>query len=199
MRLSSWQRPQALLRRRITVAVMLATYLLATTGVPVPARIIKPSDTPFPCQHHACGCVTAEQCRDQCCCFTASQRLAWARAQGVKPTAALLAEAAAEARPCDHGCQEDRSAPRACCAHRTAQTSPLASRRESSTTETRLVLRLSASKCRPISSMWCVVGAVLVPPAVSWHFQWNVVEWVSPLSAPFLLQDLSPPVPPPRI
>jgi hypothetical protein len=44
----------------------------------------------FPCQGHGCGCHTADQCWFGCCCMTATQRLDWAKANGVTPPAGLL-------------------------------------------------------------------------------------------------------------
>ena len=61
------------------------------------ARVARPAaGRPYPCQGHQCGCRSAEECWSHCCCFTPSQRLAWAAANRVDPPAelndALLAE-----------------------------------------------------------------------------------------------------------
>lgn len=211
MRPRRFYRARARLRRRLTVVVVLCAYLVATIGVPVRARVAHSGGAPFPCQDHACGCLTAAQCREHCCCYTASQRLAWFGLHGVEPQASLVAEAAAEAQHSDHDGVDEHAAPRSCCAHRTAEAAPgndeaghrhetaAGARPDDSPVDTRLIFSLSANTCRAISSLWCVVGAVLLPPVVSWQFQWNVVEWISPLSAPLGSLDLSPPVPPPRV
>jgi hypothetical protein len=47
----------------------LLAYLVGALGFPVPAATQKPSAIAFPCQNHACGCMTAEQCWQHCCCF----------------------------------------------------------------------------------------------------------------------------------
>lgn len=39
----------------------------------------------FPCEDHACGCVSAEECWHDCCCYTPHQRLVWAIRNGVTP------------------------------------------------------------------------------------------------------------------
>jgi hypothetical protein len=62
-------------------------YLAAVVGYPLPARPSHSSDKPFPCQHHACGCVDAQQCWRGCCCYTPAEKLAWARANHVTPPA----------------------------------------------------------------------------------------------------------------
>ena len=57
----------------------LVAYLLVALGLPLPnsgARAGKPGPA-FPCQHHACGCQTAEPWRG-CCCFTPRRRWDWA-------------------------------------------------------------------------------------------------------------------------
>lgn len=92
--------------RRAVVMAALCAYLLTMLGMPVyPVTVpaVASGGEPFPCQHHRCGCSSLEQCRDRCCCHSPSQRLAWARQQGVEEQwrAALadqLAEEAAQAQ-----------------------------------------------------------------------------------------------------
>ncbi len=77
-----------------------ATAMLALLGIcasilPIPlgwiVRDSKDLSEPFPCQHCACGCKNAEQCWRNCCCFTPSQKAAWARENRVTaPTYAAL-------------------------------------------------------------------------------------------------------------
>ena len=43
----------------------------------------KDSSEPFPCQDRPCGCQTASQCWKKCCCFTNTQKIAWAKSRGV--------------------------------------------------------------------------------------------------------------------
>src|SRR5579862_211934 len=73
------------MRRTVVVGLALIAYLAGAVGVPVPASVYKPSAQPFPCQHHACGCMTAQQCWKQCCCFGAQEKLAWAETHQVQP------------------------------------------------------------------------------------------------------------------
>ena len=52
----------------------------------------KDLSSPFPCQHRACGCRSAEQCWKKCCCFSNSQKLAWAKEHRVDvPSYVMLA------------------------------------------------------------------------------------------------------------
>jgi hypothetical protein len=73
------------LPRKLCSCLTLVTYLVAALGVPMPVSARPKDHSPFPCQNHPCGCVTAEQCWRACCCFTAQQRWEWARANNVEP------------------------------------------------------------------------------------------------------------------
>lgn len=43
----------------------------------------KDTSVPFPCMHKSCGCRNAEDCWRGCCCFTNTQKLAWATQNAV--------------------------------------------------------------------------------------------------------------------
>lgn len=73
----------------------------------------KDLSTPFPCQHRACGCRNAEQCWKRCCCFSNSQKVAWARKQRLTPPDYVVAAARKEqpAALCDtKGCSHCQKA-----------------------------------------------------------------------------------------
>src|SRR5690606_17705114 len=69
-----------------------AVVTLATLGIaPTPSAIRRAlGAAPFPCEVHACGCTSAADCFDSCCCFTPAELDAWRRDQ---------AQAAPAARP----------------------------------------------------------------------------------------------------
>jgi hypothetical protein len=73
------------------VSAALVGLLASTIGVPILERGRKGGDQAFPCQGRACGCATADACWRGCCCTSPSQRLAWAKAHGVRPPDALVA------------------------------------------------------------------------------------------------------------
>ncbi len=79
--------------RQVVAACSLLSYVLLLGGVPLPAPVAKDPSRPFPCQGHRCGCATADQCWQRCCCYTHAQKLAWARRHGVQPPAEMLAVA----------------------------------------------------------------------------------------------------------
>ncbi len=74
---------------------MAAIYLVASLGVmPTPAIVARwlgvaistvEGAERYPCEKHACGCVSALECWSNCCCHTPRQRLVWAITHGVQP------------------------------------------------------------------------------------------------------------------
>ncbi|MFO0828502.1 MAG: hypothetical protein U0572_10190 [Phycisphaerales bacterium] len=82
--------------RFVAALIALATALAGATWPTV--RV--PGDR-FPCEDCGCGCGSAAECWTNCCCHTAHERLAWARANGITPpawaTELLAAQASAEA------------------------------------------------------------------------------------------------------
>jgi hypothetical protein len=73
--------------RNLGVGLALVAYLAASLGFALPIPTRKPRGQPFPCQDHACGCRSAEECWRHCCCFSPTERLAWSQAQGIDPPA----------------------------------------------------------------------------------------------------------------
>jgi hypothetical protein len=82
--------------RPFVTALALVAYLATLWGYPV-ARVQSSDGVPYPCQGHFCGCQSAAQCWQNCCCYTPSERLAWAKTHGVEVPApyqaAMLAAA----------------------------------------------------------------------------------------------------------
>jgi hypothetical protein len=77
---------------------MLGLYGLMASGLPLPigwpvssstgSKTIAAKDRsrPFPCMETPCGCDSAERCFTNCCCHTAAETLAWAKARGIEPS-----------------------------------------------------------------------------------------------------------------
>lgn len=78
---------------------MAALYLFASLGImPSPviiahwlgaAVLTDQGAERYPCEDHACGCVSALECWSNCCCHTPHQRLVWAITHGVQPPASV--------------------------------------------------------------------------------------------------------------
>jgi hypothetical protein len=111
-----------------------ATAFLVLVGIcasalPIPlgriVRQVKDLSQPFPCQHCACGCKNAEECWTHCCCFTPTQRAAWAKENGVTPPAyAVLSDGAELA---DSGQSAHGNSAKSCCSKKLTMKAPLRS------------------------------------------------------------------------
>jgi hypothetical protein len=97
------------------VVIALLGYLVAGLGVLPSAALLSKwgilpaldGSSAFPCQHDACGCMSAEACWSGCCCFTLQERLEWAGARGAFIPSWARAGAADEART--HGCCSEKA------------------------------------------------------------------------------------------
>lgn len=69
---------------------LLVLSILCALLLPISVPLVNPADSgkdtavPFPCQSRPCGCRSADQCWKKCCCFTNSQKLAWAKENKVR-------------------------------------------------------------------------------------------------------------------
>lgn len=83
--------------RLISLAV-LAGVCAAVVPIPIAVPVVgrKDRSEPFPCQDHACGCLTAAQCWNHCCCMTDSSKVAWSRRNGIRPPEFVIAAAERE-------------------------------------------------------------------------------------------------------
>jgi hypothetical protein len=197
--LSTWRRTLGQGLRRRTVAVLaLGSYLAAAFGLPVSLSPAKSARQPFPCQNQPCGCRSAEECWQHCCCYTPEERWAWARAHHVQPPAYAEPPTAAGWRTSREGDAEC-----ACCAQKRQARPPsccqTAASKEKRRTPLRWPVGVSPLPCRGGSSAWVSAGAVLPPPRpLVWQPWLAPLGWISsadPFAAEFAL---IPPDPPPR-
>ena len=204
-------------RRRACATAFLGTYLLATIGYPIELPSAVDASVPFPCQHHQCGCHSAEQCWSHCCCFTHEQKLAWAKAHRVSvpehlvhgdhdhvshvssvavrsdPSRSCVAAASGNSRPSSaRSAREEHTVGAASCGRcATPKTRPVA---------TTSVVVVQALKCRGLATYWCSVGAVVPPPpALNWEFDWTCRGQLLADCPQLVALDDSPPTPPPRV
>lgn len=90
---------QGTMRRLLSLVVTLGICAMV---LPLPVTMLqqepaeKESSEPFPCQNRPCGCRSAEQCWKKCCCFSNTQKIAWAKSNGVKVPDYVLAAAVKE-------------------------------------------------------------------------------------------------------
>jgi hypothetical protein len=200
------------LRRPVAVAA-LGAYLFAALGLPMPAWAPARDGQPFPCHDHSCGCLTAEQCWRNCCCFTPEERFAWAKAHGIEPPAyAAKPKPAGWRAPRLRDRAADGEGASACCRKGTAD--PAAKAGEQSSTccsghgeradrgcEKRPVRMPAVSplRCRGLTAAWSAfAGGVVPPPVPTWRASPPLVA-VLPVGHTRPRTVVSaPPTPPPR-
>ena len=188
MALTSQKKLWRRLAGRLWAGLALVSFIVTGIGIPLPAADVKDHSVPFPCQDHACGCPSAEQCWRHCCCFSAAERWAWAKAHHVEPPA--YAE-----QPADHDKNHESLA--SCCHnHQPDMASDAGAKSQSSV---RWVLGLSALHCGGPTTSWLSSGALAPPPPVaSWSPIWLPMGWVA-LADSFLVEIVLCPLdPPPR-
>lgn len=69
--------------KRGLAVTLISLSVLSHLPIPVGTRVEKDLSHPFPCQFRLCGCRSADHCWKKCCCFTASQKVTWAKENAV--------------------------------------------------------------------------------------------------------------------
>lgn len=82
---------QSLGKRTLTF-ILLGTMVLWGAGITVSVPNFKDTSVPFMCQDHACTCRNAGNCWSHCCCYSRTEKLAWAQKNEVQPPEYFLAE-----------------------------------------------------------------------------------------------------------
>ena len=159
-------------------------------GIAAGLLAAKDRSRPFPCMNSPCGCGSAEQCFESCCCHTPSERLAWARRHGLgaavtdalerRVAAAVIPAAPDAGRPAGGSCCSSAaaSAPadaESCCDTGPAEATPgpaaaQGSRDEASSAApavgvTGVTLRAMLA-CQGLLTQWLSVSGSLPPPRV---------------------------------
>ncbi|WP_148618902.1 hypothetical protein [Mariniblastus fucicola] len=174
---------------RMIAATLVACMLLMALEVPIPVRVSKLSSAPFPCQSRPCGCQSADQCWEDCCCFSDAEKLAWASVNHVPPPAWFVRKMEAG----NHDLANEK--PSCCCSTKNSTESSV------STIEAKTIVRLVSivrkKKCDGQDQMiqkqacFALVRRNLVQRFESWSLE------ASPLPF-FVAVFLQPPTPPPR-
>jgi hypothetical protein len=197
-------------RRNHTAArwMSVVLYSVLTIGLPIPAGSMPVTGEIFPCMHHRCGCLSAEQCWRDCCCLSLEERLVWAKENGVTPPEYVLAEErsrgllGSRSKPKCSCCAAVRT--RSCCESspkgdccRAEEQSQKKSHAKASSVDGGIVL-LEALKCRGVSDNWMGVGISLPPAAPDRELSKPLVVPCVEIALPFHSWASSPPTPPPR-
>jgi len=200
--------------RRIVVVLAVFVILLGQIGMPVPARVIKDKSRPFPCMHRACGCHKADDCLKKCCCFSKSERVAWAKRHHVEmpkdaedsPKTAICRSASEINSLC--GSPEsirELTKRQDCCekVHTQTPACKIASKQPSQYQDKKedgYLAWQQFRECRGAPNVW-TAGVDSLPPPTSVEFVIAQMSQLYSLAIPDLMVsiDLDPPVPPPKI
>lgn len=186
--------------RRLTAGLLLVTSLLMVLPISLPmvASVAeeesseKDLSAPFPCQARRCGCRSAAQCWKKCCCFTDTQKVAWAKANRVSLPAFVVAAAEREAPAAKVTCHRTE----VCC-----KTEKTVRPRAKSRPRDQVVVGVEALQCQGVEQTVAGVLVSLLPPelltVVLTNFDTGEVRRLADL--PLAPCEQEPPTPPPRI
>jgi hypothetical protein len=198
------------------LSCLLVVFVLCAVLLPMPislrpSGVEKDQSQPFPCQSRPCGCRSAEQCWKKCCCFTNSQKVAWAKANGVdlpdyvlaaakKETAAVKKSCALCSKTKDNGekskCEESIASKNSKSETSAAQSPKTLARTKAS----KWVLSVYAAECQGQPSTTMCFPATIVPArVVAVTISVEMTEIVHEVSERLNSTTLRPPLPPPKI
>ncbi len=186
------------LRRWLVVGVALLGYLTGAVGVPVPASIVQDVSQPFPCQGHACGCGSAAQCWNSCCCYTPQQKLAWAERNGVTPPSSAGGWQAVRLRDREKVVPVEPK-PSCCQSGHCASSTPKAEPKPAPTRGIVWTTAMAARSCRGLATDWVSAPSVVPPLSVTWTYDWTPAGWLTTSSTTAHALPSSPAAPPPRV
>jgi hypothetical protein len=196
----------------LSVAFVLCAVLLP---IPISLRssdsVEKDLSQPFPCQNRPCGCRSAEQCWKKCCCFTNSQKVAWAKANGVDLPDYVLAAAKKETTAVKKTCalcsktknngKESKCEQSIASRDRKPQSSVTQAPKSLARTQaSKWVLSVYAAECQGQPSLTLCFPATIIPArVVPVTSSVEITEIVHEVSERLSSASLRPPLPPPKI
>ncbi len=182
---AAWKTMGNISAGKIVVGLTALSFFMSGIGMPLPAPRFKDKSVAFPCQDHACGCGSAEQCWQHCCCFTVQERWAWAWDHSIAPPAYAEQLPGQEA---DSG----NEAHVQCCHHQASHRSP-------SGFQAIKVCGFSALHCRGLATLWTGAAAAVPPSLVSlWSPSLLPIGWIYPSDFSTQTILINPLDPPPR-
>lgn len=176
---------------RLVSLTVLFAVCCSLIPLPVGQRVVKDLSQPFPCQQRACGCRSADQCWKKCCCFTNSQKVAWAKAYRVIPPPLVVSAARRE-------CSLAAKSAEGCCVTGGSRAVPAAAAPADDETTEYLVVVL-AQQCQGQPWAWSVLPWAVMPQPEGCSVVAPLVgEKLTLESASLIESGVIPPVPPPR-
>jgi hypothetical protein len=201
--------------RKAVSLLALTSYFAFTIGFPLPRLLAKGRGQPFLCQSHDCGCRSAEQCWQHCCCFSAEERWSWAQEQHVQPPAYAerpstqgwnrprLRDRECAACPKKPSTEPDELKRASCCADHEREKlcckSSNAEKPVAKPSQSTGLPRIAAQHCHGLKGQWTSGGTGVSPiPVTSWQLLLPPGTWVTVKNTSSLIANLVPPDPPPR-
>jgi len=190
---------------------------------PVASPTGKDRSIPFACQDRPCGCRSAAQCAEQCCCFTPTQKAAWARSVGLSIPLEVVdvvpeqmpdnvVSSIAQDQPAEQPCQSQSTALTACCASQSGESNnPVADLKRATSSNVSVeapprqvqpaLLGWVALKCQGRAWDWLAVAWTGLLPQSELLLGNQTKGALCPIPRADGWPDCSfrPPVPPPRI
>ena len=194
-----WQECIPRSRQQITAMLLVVASLFALLPIPFsapPPGNGKDHSRPFPCQDRPCGCRSAEQCKKKCCCFSAEQKLAWAKQNGVDASDVVASAVKCEATFA-------ANSKKCCSSNRVAKVKPvnrMSKAAKKASPRSTIVIGVVARECQGVAQTLSGQSVFVIPPILSVH------PLVEPTGERLILEGLvyvqriaEPPVPPPRL
>jgi hypothetical protein len=166
--------------RSIVSWMLVCAQLAGSVGFPSFHSNGKDKSRPYPCMDRPCGCASYDECwAGDCCCFTLTEKIAWAKANAIVPPQKALDRAA---------CSKSQ----ATCPHCKQSPEPVA---------VTWSIGILAQKCKGSAFAGLGLLPVAIPPASPF-----ALEFASTASSrlPLVnclpnLRPIKPDAPPPRI
>lgn len=200
--------------KRVRTTCLKCALLLAFVVSLFPIPVVKAKPTggdPYPCQHCACGCSSAEQCWRSCCCFNDQQKLAWAKKNGVKPPVWFTANVSDQDKPVAKACCSNHTK-KSCCSSKSS--TPTTLKPNCCTAKTESSPKTTANDSKKTSRRWIVLNDALRCKGLSMTLDKGIPKLPSSLHTSILAVSceavfypnsclessvgLLPPTPPPR-
>jgi len=204
--------------RRLICLLLWVSLCAAAVPIPIPVSLTKDQSEPFPCQSRPCGCRTASQCRQHCCCFNREQKIAWAKKNHVavenvvdgessladKLIVSISQKSTSNTSSSQCGtshCSQNAAASSKCCSS-TSKSSPQATKsasHDATSDSPEYVIGWFAERCQGGTADWnSLPNSLPAEPFFAWS-----PSFLSVLSRPLTSESQqarteAPPVPPPR-
>jgi len=177
-------------------------FCLSFVPLPVDQLTVKDLSEPFPCQHRACGCRSAQQCWKTCCCFTNAQKIAWSKTHHIKLPSFVVVAAQLESQRNKTRPGLIANSPAKHCCRKKATSRQLAQQTRSDVShgsKTRYVLAAFARECQGQGWFWnALPWAIPLEPDATSDRRDEIGEMLEPPAVFLAAIGFRPPVPPPR-